>query len=183
VQTTGEIVQKGNKLTVGAPVVARVGNKEILEECVRQNRIADTTGWRIMCYYDARMEGTYVYGAPTLVLRNVDGRSAEIYPVLQLEVVNSVASGSATIGSGGKISGTVNRRALVRLRFQYQGETGVCTGLVPFAMKVSGTTSEYIGAAGAINKAALYGQIGEPYGDPDLLVSVQLSTGAFKRMP
>lgn len=190
VQQTGDLVERGNKLSVAAPVVARVGNKEILEECVRMNLISETTGWKIMCYYDARMAGVTTYGTPTLVLRNRDGRSAEIYPVLDLELLSSVASGQSTIGRNDSVSGTLNRRGFFRLRFRYEGSEGECSGVIPLALRVSGNTTTYVGVAGAVNKAALNGTLGYiNYGGvrqtlyPDYLVSMQLSAGAFTRIP
>lgn len=157
-------------------MTTKVNNQDLLNECVFRGIISSTAGWNIVVFYDSVMDGPYTGSNPAFRLRNIDGRVVSIDTVLQVESVAVSGAGKAST-SGTKVSGSIARRGLYKITANYQGYSGVFLGPVRYAMKLSGTTNEYYGTAGATT-AVLNGYI---EGDFDSTAVVSLKVGNFTR--
>ena len=156
-------------------MTTKVNNEDLLNECVFRGIISSAEGWNIVVYYDSVMDGPYTGSNPAFLLRNVDGRTASIDSILQVETVAVSGTGKAST-SGTTVSGSIARRGFYKLTANYQGYTGVFFGPVRYAMKLSGMTNEYYGTARAIT-AVLNGHI---EGDFYSTAVVNLKVGNFK---
>ncbi len=168
-------VPKSSGVSVSETVI-KIRNAEILKECVRRKIISPTSGWSLVCYYDAQMEGVFVQHGPRFRLRHKNGRTASLDSIVYLESAAGTTSGKVAFKNG-KASGSFAGRGAYYLIVEYQGYTALCAGMVPIKLNVSGTKSKYRGIANPTS-ANFSGYLDGFYYS---LVEAKLSLGAFKK--
>jgi len=156
--------------------VIKITNSDILKECVRRGIISSTSGWKIVCYYDAEMDGVFVGSHPSFRLRHKSGRTASLDAVMSLSLLANTANGKATF-SGSKVSGNMNVRAIYYLAIAYRGYIGECAGAFPIKLTVSGKKTKYIGIAKPLSVTFDGYVAGEFYS----VVQTKISIGTFKK--
>lgn len=165
---------KGATLTQS---VLKIGNNEILKECVARRLISSTAGWSIVCYYDAQMTGVYTATNPAFRLRHTSGKTVSLRPVLDIGPIATTGSGKATY-SGSSVSGTLSRRLLFYLDVNYQGYVAHCGGAAPVTLRIAGTTKSYYGIASPVT-VTVTGYLNNYY---EVIVDASIKLGTFKRL-
>lgn len=157
-------------------LVARYGNKELLQECVVRGLIPSTDGWRVVLAYDSAMDDVYTGSDPYFELRHTDGRIVSASQVIRVESVAASGGGKASFPKG-TLTGSLKRLGYYTVTAEFQGDTVQFAGTIPFNLKLTGTPEAYFGTSSAVT-ASLSGFIEDDYDSTCVLV---LKAPAFKR--
>jgi hypothetical protein len=150
--------------------------KQVIQEGVDRGLIPSVTGWSLVCYYDAQMDGIYTGSEPKFRFRHTDGRLVDATLIISVEPFCSAANGTAKI-AGTKVTGSLARKSLYALILSYQGKTAICYGVAQFTLAVSGTRELYTGISTPVTMT-FNGYISDDY---ESVVTVKMTLPGFKR--